>query len=79
MGGLGEHCFLNVPRGNMELHTQISNQKERGLVFSGARSASFMSPYAAADLGKTGREFLDVAEGFWIQLCNVNPLQVTGQ
>lgn len=37
----------------MELHTKISNQRERCLVFSSARRTSFMSPYAAADLGKT--------------------------
>lgn len=40
---------------------------------------SSASPDAAADLGKAARELLNVSQGLWIQLSNINPLQVTGQ
>lgn len=36
-------------------------------------------PYAAADLGEAARELSNVSQGLWIQLSNINPLQVTGQ
>lgn len=36
-------------------------------------------PDAAADLSKATREFLNVSQGLWIQLSNIDPLQVTGQ
>lgn len=41
--------------------------------------ASFVSPYAAADLDKTAGELLNVPQGLWVQVCDVDPLQVTGQ
>lgn len=42
-------------------------------------ATSFVSPYAAADLGEAAGEFLNVSQGLWVQLCDVHPLQVAGQ